>query len=72
MTNCVWCQVHKANHLVRFSHFLRKKKGTVYKKNQCIAFQDVFVVSGDDTLFLFITLVQFLYFLFFSYFHIEL
>ena len=31
---------------------LKEKKGTLYTKNQHVAFQDVFIVSGDDTCFL--------------------
>lgn len=65
MTNCVWCQVHKANHLVWLSQFLRKKKVHCIQRISTLLFKMYLLFLGMiPAFFLFIIPVQFPYILF--------
>lgn len=71
MTNCVWCQVHKANHLVWLSQFLRKKRYIVYKESAHCFSRCIYCFWGWYLLSFYL-LFQFNFLIFFFLFYIRI
>ena len=67
MTNCVWCQVHKANHLVLLSQFLREKRYIVVYKELAYCFSRCIYCFWGWYLLSFYLLFLFNFLIFFSF-----